>query len=184
MTKQTVWTRRCRTLDSVGHLAQIDRVLDLSAAALRLDNDGVVELDAVIARRDEFRVEVEYAHGEMGVPARHHFEHLLRAVGVIVLAVVKIGQDDIVLQAPGDRLQLWRRGKAPADGGVEMRVVPIEGDVCKECQAEGSANDAEVGKARQPTAQMERQAQGERENQQHRRAPGAEIEDVGESVVD
>src|SRR4029077_9424591 len=104
--------------------------------------------------------------------------------GVIILAVVKIGQNNIVLQAAGDRLQLRRRGEAPADGGVEMSVVPIEGDVCKECQAEGSANNAGVAKARQAATEMERQAQSERENQQHRRAPGAEIEGVGESVVD
>src|SRR5690349_3450971 len=115
--------------DCIGHLSQIDRVLDPRAAAFRFDDDSVVKLYAVIARRSEFGIEVERAYPETRVLAPDNGEHLLRRIGVIILAVVEISQRDMVLEAACNRLQLRRRGEAAAEGGVEMRVVPIERNV-------------------------------------------------------
>jgi len=36
--------------DSIGHLAQINGVLDLRAASFGLDNDGIVHSYAIVAR--------------------------------------------------------------------------------------------------------------------------------------
>src|SRR5271166_1053039 len=51
--------------DAIGHLAQIHGVLYLCATALRLYNDRVVQLHAVIARCSEFSVEVEHPYPKM-----------------------------------------------------------------------------------------------------------------------
>jgi hypothetical protein len=160
-------------LDGIGHLAQIHCVLDLCAAAFRLDNDGVVHFYAVIARRGEFRVKVQRLHPEARVLASNDGKHLLRGVRVIILVVVEIGQDNVLLQAIGDRLQFRGRREASADNGVEMRVVPIERNVAEQRQAQCSGYDAGIGDTRQTAPQIERQAQPERENQQYRCAPGA-----------
>jgi len=109
------------TLYRVGHLTQIYRILDLRAPAFRLDHDGVVQLDAVFARGNEFRIKVEGPYSQMRILACNNGEYLLRSVGVVILAVVKISQGHIVLKAARNRLQLGRRGEAAADGSVVMR---------------------------------------------------------------
>src|ERR1700749_5320716 len=105
--------------------------------------------------------------------ASGYCKYLLRRIRVVILVVVEIGQDNVVLQAIGDRLQFGGRREASADGGVEMRIVPIERNVAKQCQSQCSADDAEIGDTRQTAAQMERQAQREREKQNDRWAPRA-----------
>src|SRR4029077_13174 len=79
------------TFDRIGHLTQIHGVLDLCAAPFRLDNDGVVQLHAVIVRCGEFRVEIEHPYPEMRLLPSYYGENLIRGVGVIIFAVVEIG---------------------------------------------------------------------------------------------
>src|SRR5260370_37129589 len=107
-------------------MGQTHGVLDRGRGTFPLEEGGIVHFHAVITRRSEFRVEVQRPHSETRVLASNEGEHLLRGVGVIILVVVEIGQDNVLLQAIGDRLQFrWRR-EASADGGVEMRVVAEE----------------------------------------------------------
>jgi hypothetical protein len=95
----------------------------------------------------------------MRVQTRHDREHLLCCVGVVTPVVVKVSQHDIVLQAVRDLLQLRRRCEAAADGGVKMRVVPVESNVCDHCERERSADNGGSRDARARGAQMQRQAQ-------------------------
>jgi hypothetical protein len=62
-----------RPRDGVCHLTQINRVLGLGAATLDFDNGGVVELDAIVLRRDQLGVEVERAQPQMRMPARDDY---------------------------------------------------------------------------------------------------------------
>ena len=65
-----------------------------------------------------------------------------------------------------------------------MRVVTVERNVAKQRQSQCSADDAGIDNTRQTAAQMERQAQRERENQQHCCAPCAKIKRIGDRLVD
>jgi len=96
--------------NGIGHLTQIHGVVDLCAAAFRLYDDGVVQLHTVIPRRGKFRVEIEHPYPEMRLLPSYYGEHLLCGVGVIILAVVEIGQNHIVLQAACDCFQFRAAG--------------------------------------------------------------------------
>jgi len=60
-----------------------------------------------------------------------------------------------------------------------MRIVAVKGDVAEQCQAVSGGDETGRDEPREAAARMQRQQQPERENQQHRRTPSAEIKDIG-----
>jgi len=64
-----------------------------------------------------------------------------------------------------------------------MSVVPIERYICEQRHCERGDYDDGTGDPRPPTAQMVWQAQRERQDEEHRGTPGAEIQHIGDCLV-
>ena len=161
-----------RALDAEGDLRLVG-ALHHHAAACRLDDRGVVELDALAARQRGFAVGVDRGDPEVGVAPRHDQEKVARAARLGFLRAVEIGDRDRArdirdgLQGGAGR----RVGLLPRQ--VEMRVVHGQRQVGQHRDGHAGEDDRRrigtVRPGRQP--RLERQAQRGGIEAEHRGQP-------------
>ena len=73
--------------------------------------------------------------------------------------------------------------KRPVSVRSKNDVVPIQRDIGEQSNTDGGDNDTGRRERRRPAAQVQRQPQAEREQQEQRCAPRSEIEGVGDRLV-
>ena len=82
----------------IGHLGEINGILDNDAPVLRLQHRGVVGANPELARLGGLLVEVDGVEAEMPVLARGDRQQVLGVDRVLVRMVVEIGQRDVAPQ--------------------------------------------------------------------------------------
>jgi hypothetical protein len=170
-------------LDGKGDVAEIDGIVDLGAALRELHHGGIVHPHAKLSRGDDLLVEIERAHAQPWIAMGNRGQHVLRSGRVSVLGVVEIRNGYVVAKVARDLDELRWRGVPPLRRGIEMHVVAVKRDVAEHPDRQGGDDQGRRAEPGVPAAALDRQPQREREQQEERRCPGAEVADVGRGVL-
>ena len=113
----------------VGHLGEIDGVLDDNSPAFGLQQSGVIGANPELARLRRLLVEVDRMELEMPVLARRDGQQVLGVDRVPVRMVVEIDQRDVGPESVQDRFELRRRGVGGLAADVQINVVAEDRDI-------------------------------------------------------